>query len=380
MRLPTLYKLTSTGAIQSWEISVDPMGHGSVSSIETIFGQVGGSRQSSREVVYEGKNIGKANETDAYEQACSQAESSWLGKKKKGYVEAIDDARAGTVDKTVILGGISPMLAHKYADQSSKIKFPAFVQPKLDGHRCIAVIEGGVCTLWSRTQKPILGVPHIQRYLEYVFSDVQEERVVLDGELYNHDYRDKFEELTSFIRQTTPKPGHEVVQYWVYDVILEGQPFSQRSLWLIEDEDGWEDPVIPVETSPCDSPEALIQYFQEYRAQGFEGAMVRNSDGMYVNKRSYDLQKVKEFDDAEFELVDVVPGIGKMSDKGVFVCRTEAGDKFKCKMVGELDSLKKYLDNKDDYIGKMVTVKFQGYNNKNNVPRFGVAMRIREDI
>ena len=48
---------------------------------------------------------------------------------------------------------------------------------------------------------------HIQRAIESLgISDI-----VLDGELYNHDYRDKFEELTSFIRDAKVKPGAEVV-------------------------------------------------------------------------------------------------------------------------------------------------------------------------
>ncbi len=47
---------------------------------------------------------------------------------------------------------------------------PAHIQPKLDGIRCIAILDDGVCTLWTRTRKPILGVPHIQREVERVFQ------------------------------------------------------------------------------------------------------------------------------------------------------------------------------------------------------------------
>ncbi len=111
---------------------------------------------------------------------------------------------------------------------------------------------------------------------------------------------------------------------------------------------------------------------------GFEGAMVRNAKGRYKNGRSYDLQKVKVFQDAEFEIVDVVAGKGKMSDKGVFVCKTDEGKEFKAKMIGSLDDLCKYLDDKDAYIGRMLTVKYQKLSAE-NIPVFGVAMRLRED-
>lgn len=79
----------------------------------------------------------------------------------------------------------------------------------------MAVIKDGKCTLWSRTKKPITGVPHTQKALERAY---QERNFVLDGEIYRHDYRDRFEELTSSIRQETPKPGHKIVEYHVYDM------------------------------------------------------------------------------------------------------------------------------------------------------------------
>lgn len=384
MRLPTLYKLTSTGAVQEWTISVhdesNHYGGSGAAVIESVYGQVDGAKQIALENVYTGKNIGRSNETSYLDQAELDAKSQWDKKKKKGYVESIEDARAGTVDKTVILGGFSPMLAHKYADQSAKIKFPAYVQPKLDGHRCIAVISDGSCTLWSRTQKEILGVPHIARALEklYPFGEV-----VLDGELYNHYYKDNFNELTSFIRQTTPKPGHEVVQYWVYDCILDHEPFSVRTetIYSLDARLPVHSQIRIVETELVDNPESLIEWFSDYREDGFEGAMVRNVDSPYlIGKRSYDLQKVKEFDDEEFIITNVVAGVGKMEDKGVFICATESGAEFKVKMVGELDSLRAYLDNPEDYIGRYITVKFQGKHKDTGIPRFGVGLRLREEI
>lgn len=379
MKLSTLYKKTSTGAIQEWSIEV--FDEFSRAKILTVYGQTGGKIQYATEYITEGKNAGKSNETTYLEQANSEAMAQWKLKKRKGYVEDIEDAKSDKVDLSVILGGVSPMLAHKFSEQGHKIKYPCYVQPKLDGHRCIAVIEDGVCTLWSRTRKQIFGVPHIEKQLGDLFPNGL---VVLDGELYNHAYKDKFEELTSFIRQTTPKSGHEVVEYWIYDAVLDHEPFKDRTAVLEQvlarTNSVLHRQIVIVGTEEIDEEDDLINWFAHFLALGFEGAMVRNADSLYVNKRSYDLQKIKEFDDAEFEIVNVVPGKGKMSDKGVFICRTEAGDEFKVKMKGELDSLIEVLDNPDRYIGKMLTVKYQGLTNKNGVPRFGVGERLREDI
>lgn len=371
--LPTLYKKTSTGKIQQWGVAVDE--HDNVAEVVTVYGQVGGAMQMGKELISEGKNVGRSNATTAVEQAHVQARQEWDSKKKKGYVETISAAMAGEVDTAVITGGVAPMLAHKFHEQGHKISFPAAFQPKLDGHRCIAIVQDGVCTLWSRTQKPIFSSPHIVAELEARFPTGQ---YVFDGELYNHAYRDKFDKLSSKIRQSKPVAGYEDIQYWIYDLIST-EPFEDRFTQLEESITPDSEHIRILLTFKVDDEGAMMERFQGSLDRGFEGGIVRNLGGRYVNKRSYDLQKVKEFDDAEFEVVDVVEGVGKMAGKGIFVCKTEVGDQFSCKMVGNMDALTEYFVNKQEYIGKMLTVKYFGISGKNSVPRFPVAMRLRED-
>lgn len=383
MNLPTLYKKTSTGKIQMWEIEAyGSNGPTGAAFIKTVYGHLDGGKQTASETITEGKNVGKANATTPLEQAMAEAQSQWEKKLKKGYVQNLRDAEQNKIDTNAITGGVEPMLAHSYEKQGYKISFPAYVQPKLDGHRCIAIIQDGKCTLWSRTRKPITGVPHIARELERAFPT---ETLVLDGELYNHDYREKFEKLTSFIRQETPKPGHEVVQYWVYDLVGAGS-FGERNESLISvkdrldatDHNGLRYTYI-VATNRVDTEEDMIASFGVYIEAGFEGLMVRNSGGNYKHGRSYDLQKVKVMQDAEFKIVDVTEGRGKMAGKAMFHVVTPEGKPFRVKMKGSLDSLAHYLDHKDDYIGRELTVKFQNLS-ADGIPRFPIGERIREDI
>ena len=367
MKHPTLYKKTSTGADQYWSVEVQG------NRIISRWGQVGGAENRTDDVITEGKNIGKANETSAAEQAGLEAKALWEKKLKKGYVQSLSDARAGKTD-AAIEGGIFPMLAHKFSEQGHKIVYPAFAQPKLDGHRCIAMPDG---TLWSRTRKPIVSMPHVSaaiKKLKLTFP--------VDGELYNHEYHDRFEELTSLIRPDYVKAGHEVVQYHIYDYAMPGT-FKTRIFALARNlavlpRDKTR-PLRLVDTPEIANEDELMLAFEKFRAQGYEGAMVRNADGLYVNKRSYDLQKVKEFDDAEFEITDVVEGRGKLVGHGIFVCKTKSGTAFQAKMTGSLSDLKKFYEHPDKYKGKMLTVKYQGLTNKSEVPRFPVALRIREE-
>ena len=358
---PKLFKKTSTGADQFWSIAVDG------NRIISQWGQVGGAEQTTTDIITSGKNIGRANETLPAQQAMLEAQAQWEKKLKRGYVQDLAAAQAGRVDAS-IEGGIFPMLAHKYRDHAAKIVYPAFAQPKLDGHRCIAMASG----LWSRTRKPIASVPHIVAALKPVLNGV-----VLDGELYSHGFRDRFEELSSLIRPAYAKADHEAVHYHVYDCAMPGT-FVERLAYLRSILPKAELPLVLVETIPVANEDELMAAFERFRAQGYEGAMVRNAAGLYVNKRSYDLQKVKEFDDAEFRVTGVVEGRGKLAGHGIFVCETEDGTPFEAKMIGALAELKKFHQNPSLAVGKLLTVQFQGFTNKSGVPRFPVALRIRE--
>lgn len=367
---PTLFKTTSSGATQTWTIAVDG------ATLITTFGQLGGKLQEARDTITVGKNVGRANETTPEEQALSEAQSQWEKKlKNKGYVQSLEAAAAGEADASVA-GGILPMLAHTFDKQGHKITYPAYTQPKLDGHRCIAMVEGGTVRLWTRTRKPITGVPHINRALEALNLP---DGTVLDGELYNHDYRDKFEQLTSFIKRPEPKAGHEVVQYHVYDLV-NSFPFSLRLRMLFQmSPDLYGSPIVLVNTVQVANESEAMEAFDLYMEQGYEGAMLRNANSLYVNKRSYDLIKVKLQQDSEFTITGVESGRGRMADKAIFICALPNGSTFRCKMKGSLDALKQYVDDPSLAIGKQLTVQYQNLT-ADGIPRFPVGLRLRSDI
>lgn len=364
---PSLYSLNSNGSIQKWDISVEG------NRIIKRYGQIGGKIQEVEELVREGKNIGRSNATTPAEQAIAEATSQWEKKLKKGYTKTIKDSKEGKTDAEFVAGGIEPMLAHKFKDQSHKITYPAVVQPKLDGIRCIAMIRKGKCTLWSRTRKPIKSMPHIVAEIERQFKEYED--LILDGELYNHSYKDKFEQIVSLVRPDAPKTGHNVVQYHIYDLVDGNLTFQERSEFL-SDNIKSNKILVLVKGVKVDESE-VTGAFTEYRKAGYEGAMIRNSDSAYENKRSYGLQKIKEFDDAEFEIVGVKEGRGRCAQCAIFVCKTKKGDEFNCKMEGSLDALKVYLKKPKSVIGKMLTVRYQGMTS-GKVPRFPIGVAIRD--
>jgi DNA ligase-1 len=345
-------------------------------SIVTEHGRDGGKIQESTEVISEGKNVGRANETTPYEQALSEAESRWTKQvERKGYVA--DQAKLDVETRP----GAEPMLAHRYDKFPEKIQFPCAGQPKLDGHRCIAIYENGVTKLFSRQRKPITGLPHIEAAITKLMHAVGQTttRWVFDGELYNHDYKHKFEELTSHIRSSTPKEGHTIVQYHMYDIVA-GYPFSRRSQMLAHLLDAHTDRVLHyVHTEIVHGDETVVELYAKFIERGYEGAMLRNMESDYVGRRSYDLLKVKQFRDEEFMVTGVEEGRGKMAGKAIFVCATEDGKEFRCKMSGSLERLADFFKNPEKCVNKLITVQFQDYT-ADGIPRFPVALRFREDL
>ena len=367
---PTLYKKASTGATIAWTISVENQ------TVITRWGQRGGKIQETRDEITEGKNIGRANETTCAQQALAEAEAQWIKKQKKDY--NLEVAKAGEAS-ILIEGGILPMLAKKFSEDGDKIKYPCASQPKLDGHRCLAVVDSrGKCTLWSRTRKAIHSVPHVVAAIEALgIKDI-----TLDGELYNHSYRDKFEELTHFIRQSKPEKGCEIVQYHIYDIVTAADfstRMAQLEMSVFGRNSGLHPCLVQVETVIVNDEDELMMTFERFLAQRYEGAMARNLAGKYANKRSTDLQKIKLFQDAEYYCSGIEEGRGKLTGHAIFVMRTPEGQEFRAKLKGDTTELKKYFDNPRSVVGHQVTIKFQGIS-AYGIPRFPVALRVRANI
>jgi DNA ligase-1 len=374
--LPTLYKKTSTGAIQFWTIGAD-IGEGGIGLIRTQYGQVDTPNpQETVDVIRTGKNAGRANATSPLEQAMAEATAKHQKQLKKGYVTTAEAAQAGELDVTVA-GSISPMLAHKFAEQGHKIVYPAYGQPKLDGMRCIAIVDDGTATLWSRERRAIISAPHIVAELEARFPTG---RIEFDGELYNHDMKADFERFMSLVRQKDrPHPDHKLIQYHVYDMPVPGLAWEDRYAGMITVLAQDFEYIRQVLTAPIQDETEVPTVFAAYRALGYEGLMLRNARAHYVNKRSYDLQKVKEFDDGEFAIIDIVEGRGRlMGHVGAFVCRMENRTTFEAKMSGDTGRLKEFWDDHALWLGKKLTVRYQGLTGKNNVPRFPVGVIIRD--
>jgi DNA ligase 1 len=367
MTLPTLYKRTSKGATQQWDISVElEDAADGPAVIVTLYGQTGGAISRSEVVVAKGKNLGKANATTPHQQAQAEALAKWKKQQDKGYMPELNqEALASNMTH-------KPMLAQSYDKYGDAINFdqPTFIQPKLDGIRAIAVKTHGQVTLTSRGNKPIETVPHINAELVELMQDGE----VWDGELYVHG--EAFQSITSWVKKAQPNSAK--VQYWVYDTIRE-LPFEFRYFGVFQRlDDAFSDVVVPVPTRTVGTHEEVRRRHDEYVLDGFEGAIVRHGEESYKEGyRSRNLLKVKTFDDNEFKILGVVQGKGKFEGLGIFTCVTDDGQVFEATPKGTEEIRRAYWTNREQHIGQKATVRHFGWT-QDGIPRFPVAVCVRD--
>ena len=261
---------------------------------------------------------------------------------------------------------IKPMLAHKVNENRIDFSEEVFIQPKLDGVRCIFTKDGA----YSRTGKEFHNLQHIKIDLEKFFE--QQPHTVLDGELYNHDLRDDFEQIISLVRKQKPTDedrlnAHKLIQYHVYDMCLnyskvsESLSYANRLNWLLSSKNLWSDSVISVETHRVKKyEEAANMHYDGFLKQGYEGSILR-LNGPYEQKRSYNLQKFKDFSDTEATIIGYEAGKGKFTGLiGKFLMIDDNGIEFGCP-IGKgynYDDRRFILNNIHDYMGQRATFTY----------------------
>lgn len=358
-----LYKKNSEGGIEIWQVETETSrGNPDFGQLIMTYGEHGGK------LITKIVKVKGNTRCSAYEQTFKEAESKYKKKLKSGYVTSLEDALAGKTDD-VIEGGVLPMLAQKFEDHKHKIKYPVYVQPKLDGHRCVAIFDkNGKVTLWTRTRKPIKAVPHIIRDLE----KMNQRDLVLDGELYNHDMT--FEEITSAAKKHSEKSDRLI--YNIYDVVTSAG-YEKRDSFLNELDYCFPlEAVTFVTSTRAEDEETILKLHEVFVSKGYEGAMVRQLGVGYEHKRSQQLLKVKAWMDDEFAILSVAPG---EDDTVVFTVRLSGDKTNDVTMSGTKSDNQKYLQDESTWKDKQLTVKYFRLSADGKL-MFPSGLRIREDL
>ncbi len=314
------------------------------------------------------KNVGKANETNVWDQGVAELESLIQKQRDKGY------RLEGEAEAEVPL----PMLAQKYSERKHTLTWPVYVQPKYDGQRMLCDGTRG----WTRGNKEV--IPDVIAHIIAEFENIPGLKgKVIDGELLlpgNVPLQDTMKAVKKYRAGVS-----DTLQYVVYDYIDTTKGFKERMYYLAAALTSANvglnrlQHILLAPTSIASSEIEVLESHAMYVADGYEGTMVRSSSGGYeVGQRSNTLQKYKDFVDDEFLIVDVLEGVGSHEGLAVFVCR--AGDvTFKCLHRGTHEFRKGLWESRDSLKGKWLTVKYQTLSN-DGVPIFPIGIDIRDEV
>ena len=253
-----------------------------------------------------------------------------------------------------------PMLAYPVSDKPIDYNKPVFIQPKLDGVRCLIQYDDGKVTAYSRTGKIWQNIEHITLNL-YRFFD-KHPNVILDGELYNHDFRNDFESIISMVRKQKPttedrSKSRDNVQFHCYDIVDEVLTFDMRTHFIKQS----------VPSSYCVKHVNTMHVYDDSDAKhhhglhlidGYEGSIVRTND-TYACKRSHNLRKFKDFQDAEAKIEGWVEGKGKRTGTiGKFLAIDANGVRFGMPVMANYKYLQDNFKLMQGYVGKVATFTY----------------------
>ena len=372
-----LYKRNKNGSIQHWSIEVREEPHSECYITE--YGQVGGKTTTSAPTYTSSKNVGRANEKTALTVAQEYAAKKYKDKLESGFFVSVE----GLPKNTQVI--FKPTLAEKYDEKT--LEKNVLISPKLDGLRCIVSKDGS----FSRSNKKFATTLHIESSLKTFFEDYPNIR--LDGELYNHKYKDNFNKIISLARKTNPTEDNlieaaEKLEYHIfdmYDADSESATSQERIEFLTQvfSRNGISSPCVLVATvqSVFEGVEQIEIAHAAHTESGYEGSMIRNASSTYEFTRTKNLQKYKAFEDDEFIITDITEGVGKRAGMmGRIHAQTKDGIEFGSGARGSESFYKELFANKEKYIGKLATIRYQNLT-PDGIPRFPVMVMVdRPDI
>lgn len=362
-----------------------------------------------------GKNIGKKNERNSFQQALITARGKYLKK--------IDEGSKPLAELTKSMGEISvvvqknikfhPMLAKNYKDFIEKVTYPVYIQPKLDGLRCLTYLnhlgEGKPTQKNTTIDNVIMYSRQMKDYpdstsnnnireallpilIKYWDSE-NSESVFLDGELYKNNV--SLQKLNSSARGDNGD-----IEYHVYDLFYPSyttESFAERTKLLadihVDITTIGKKYIKQVPTHLVKTKAENDRLYETYLEKKYEGTMIRTPSEPYLKSsvkkseslRSKHLLKRKEVFSEEFEVVDYTSGTsGKEIDAIVWICDSGNAQHDTFNVVPNWPHKERYAIFKEcktkfetKYEGRMLTCEFRGLSD-NQIPLQVKAIEFRD--
>ena len=228
-------------------------------------------------------------------------------------------------------------------------------------------------------------LPYLEEYLlevipEWMLKTMCNEELVLDGEVYIPGFT--VNQINHAVKNVKA-PENKLVQYWCYDIAVEGLNAESRHIYLYDNLKSFipywtkkeqhianKSQFIVLPTQMVRDEDRAITLRNRYIDLGFEGLILRNPLMDYqFGKRNLSMIKFKKSTDGVFHILDIYPEGNKRSDLPLFKCINDInGSTFECHISGSFDYQRKFLENPEQYIGKKLLIEFGERSGVNQLP------------
>ena len=288
-------------------------------------------------------------------------------------------------------------LAKAYDEKTQKkVKWSDgwFVSRKLDGCRCICIIDGnGEPKFFSRAGNEFLTLDNLKPSIRQLGLI----NTVLDGEICMIDANGN-EDFTSIIKEIKRK-DHTIEQphYYIFDHLTIKEFESKVSTTKFSQRIANIESIVPdglrgvsvLDQFIC-ADDMFVSLLEHSKNEGWEGLMLRK-DTTYKGKRSDEVLKVKQMHDAEYVVVDLENDVHRVIVDGAEVSELmfkniiieHKGNLVQVGSGFNHEQRRHYFNNPNEIIGKQVTIQyFEETSNQNGTHslRFPVIKAIYETV
>lgn len=265
------------------------------------------------------------------------------------------------------------MLASSFNDKNMEsIEFPCLAQIKSDGMR-INVIKDNTGKYHYRTRNG--KVLETQGAWDVIFEDMPK-KTVIDGEALVLgeggtilDRKTGNGILNKIVKGTASVPELNCVIFVVWDIV----PYTQFANGKVDipyvSRYNAINALFPVggraynrcrvsQTWTVETKELAEELFQAVLASGQEGIILKNANGIWENKRSKNLVKMKAEHDADLVVTDWIEGEGKYEGKMGALTVESSDGKLKVNVGSGFTDEQREEYTKENVLGKIVTVKY----------------------
>ena len=257
-----------------------------------------------------------------------------------------------------------------------------YVSPKLDGYRCLAIVDEGHVTLLSRNGTEYHNFPTIVQSFQDCFPTG---KYVFDGEIMSDDFQAM--QKTAFSNKSHKSVGD--VGYYAFGYIDYNEWTTKKFKMLTKERLAlleavslqFDNNLHLVHQMYIDDLQDIYAIQSNWEAVGFEGAMALPNIPYYLGKKSNRLIKFKTMESQDSVIIDMYEGKvgtrleGKMG--GVKV-RQENGNLCECGTGWSDEDREVMWAHPELYIGQIIETKYQELT-PDGIMRFPVFVRFRND-